>query len=360
MRQFIKNTIITLLNPISPIVTLLIGWLLSVLLTEPNPKFPAFINYMINNPMAIMIFVIFWLVFSIVYTEQRNHIQKLIQLISTKDEIIKEKENQLNHTAGIILNRSGDFARFNKSLRFSDALAGFVQNNILVESAQIYTYSIKRIRNNVIIKVIYDSGFVCENVDINNLAQTYYELDYSDYSKLKDIIKIWKELSTDRISSIREKDVLIEAVIKGIEELFKTYYSELTAIKDVSEINNKHFTKYRVLTLLIRLARKYSTTTIDKKNILGEDKKEIEYYLLNGKRTGILSSILLQDTFMFKYTRNSHKKNGRAYVCFPANISNQNYIVVFSVQTVELDEYIDLEQEIDNLKEDFVNRLNKK
>ncbi len=61
MRQFIKNTIITLLNPISPIVTLLIGWLLSVLLTEPNPKFPAFINYMINNPMAIMIFVIFWL-----------------------------------------------------------------------------------------------------------------------------------------------------------------------------------------------------------------------------------------------------------------------------------------------------------
>lgn len=108
---------------------------------------------------------------------------------------------------------------------------------------------------------------------------------------------------------------------------------------------------------MIRLARRYSTTTIDNKNILGEDKKEIEYYLLNGKRTGILSSILLEDTFMFKYTRNSHKKDGRAYVCFPANIANQNYIIVFSIQTFDLDEYIDLEQEIDSLKSDFVNRL---
>lgn len=304
-----------------------------------------------------MVFILFWLVFSIVYTEQRNNIEKLNSIIKIKDEIIKEKENQLNHTAGIILNRSGDFARFNKSLRFNDALAGFVQNNVLVESAQIYTYSIKRIKQDVIIKVSYDSGYVYEDVDINNLAQTYYELNYADYTQLKDIINMWKELSTNSVTSVREKDALIETVIKGIEDLFRKYYSELHKLSDVAEIDNKHFTKYRVLTLLIRLARRYSTTTIDNKNILGDEKKEIEYYLLNGKRTGILSSILLEDTFMFKYTRNSHKKDGRAYVCFPANIADQNYIIVFSIQTFDLDEYVDLEQEIDNLKSDFVDRL---
>lgn len=359
LKKLIKRSIITLLNPISPVVTLLIGWLLSILIAEPNPRFPQLINYLIQNPRVIMIFLLFWLVFSIIYADQENSIRKLNETISIKDEVIKEKENQLNHTSGIILNRSGDFARFNRSLRFNDALSGFVQNNVLVESAQIYAYSIKRIKKDVIIRVAYDSGYVYEDVDINNLAQTYYELDYSDYTQLKDIVNMWKQLSINSVTSMREKDALIETVVKGIETLFRKYYSELCELSDVSDIDNKHFTKYRILTLLIRLARRYSTTTIDNKNILGEEKKIIEYYLLNGKRTGILSSILLQDTFMFKYTRNSHKKDGRAYVCFPANISNQNYIIVFSIQTFDLDEYIDLEKEIDNLKSDFVGRLNK-
>ena len=59
----------------------------------------------------------------------------------------------------------------------------------------------------------------------------------------------------------------------------------------------------------------------------------------------------------FKYTRNSHKKNGRAYVCFPINVVYQNYIVVFSLQTNDLDENIELEQEIEVLKRDFINRM---
>lgn len=360
LKRVLKNSIVALLNPVSPIITLIIGWLLTILVTEQNPKFPSLVNYMIGNPTAIMFFILLWLIFSVIYTEQRNIIDKLTEEINIKDGIIKEKENQLNQTAGIILNRSGDFARFNKLLRFNDALYGFVHNNILVESAQIYSYSIKRINNNVVIKVCFDSGCVYEDVDINNLAQTYYELEYLDYNKLKDIIKMWKEVSINNTTSIREKDILIDAIVKGVENLFKKYFEELMKITDVSSINNGHFTKYRVLTLLIRLVRKYSTTTIDNKNLFGEEKKEIEYYLLNGKRTGILSSILLEDTFMFKYTRNSHKKNGRAYVCFPANISDQNYIVSFSVQTADLDEYIDLEQEINNLKMDFVKRISKK
>lgn len=317
MRKIVKNTIITLLNPISPIVTLFIGWLLSLLVTKADADFPAIVNYMINNPIGNMIFLVLWLIFSVVYTEQSNRIQKLIEEAIEKDEKIKEKDNQLNHTAGIILNRSGDFARFSKFLRFNDVLQGFVKNNILVESAQIYSYSIKRVKSKVNIKVEFDSGYVSENVDINNLAQTYYEIDYSEYTKLKDIIKIWKELSTNEITNLREKDVLISTVVNGIMELFKKYFAELVDITDVSLINNEHFIQYRILTLLIRLARRYSTTTIDNKNILGEANKEIEYYLLNGQRTGILSSILLEDTFMFKYTRNSHKKKWTSICMFP-------------------------------------------
>ena len=323
MRRIIKNTVLTLLNPISPIITLIVGWLLTILVTQPNEKFPSFINYMIENPVVILAFIIFWI------------------------------------TSGIVLNRSGDFAKFNRVLRFNDVLFGFVQNNALVESAQIYQYSIKRINDNVIIKVIYDSGYVYEGIDINNLAQTYYEFDYFDYNKLADIISTWKKLSTDALDNNREKDTLINYIVSEITELFKKYYNDLISLPDVSCIQNRHFTEYRILTLLIRLARRLSTTTIDN-TILGETKKEIEYFLLNGKRTGILSSILLKDTFVFKYTRNSLKKNGRAYVSFHANISNQNYVIVFSVQTSELDQFTDLEYEIKSLISDFVDRLNKK
>lgn len=359
MRKIIKHAIIKLFNPISPVVTLIIGWLLTILVTQPNEKFPSLINFMIKNPFIILVFIIFWLIFSIVYTELVNQIENLKKEIENKQEIIKEKESQLNHTSGIILNRSGDFARFNKSLRFNDVLLGFVQNNTLVESAQIYQYSIKRINNTVVIKVVYDSGYVYEDIDINNLAQTYYEFDYLDYNKLSDIIKTWKKLSTNSIENYREMDILINYIVNEITELFKKYYNDLTSLTNVSQIENKHFTEYRILTLLIRLARRLSTTTIDKK-ILGDNKKEVEDYLLNGKRTGILSSILLEDAFMFKYTRNSQKKCGRAYVSFHANITNQNYIIVFSVQTSDLDKYTNLEYEITNLIKDFVVRLNKK
>lgn len=359
MKNIIKNTLIKLFNPISPTVTLMIGWLLTVLVTQPNDKFPDFINFMIENPIIIMAFIILWLIFSAVYTELINQIDILKKEIDNKQEIIKEKESHLIHTSGIVLNRSGDFAKFNRTIRFYDALVGFVQNNTLVESAQIYQYSIKRITNAVTIKVVYDSGYVYEDIDINNLAQTYYEFDYLDYNKLCDIIKTWKKLSMDSIETYREKDILIDYVVKEITALFKKYYTDLINLPNVSCIENKHFTEYRILTLLIRLARRLSTTTMDNR-ILGEDKSDIEYYLLNGKRTGILSSILLEDVFMFKYTRNSHTKNGRAYVSFHANITSQNYIIVFSVQTSDLDKYTNLEYEIKNLIRDFVNRLNKK
>lgn len=360
MRKLLKNTILTLFNPISPVVTLLIGWLLTIIVSQPNENFPEFINLMIEYPLFLISFIVLWLIFAVIYTELQNRINTLRTEIEIKDVQIKEKQAQLDQTSGIVLNRSGDFANFNKSLRFNDALKGFVENNTLVESAQIYKYTIKRINKVVQIKVVYDSGYVYENVDINNLAQTYYEIDYDDYNRLKDMIKTWKELSVNIPDSYRREDTLISYTAQEITDLFKKYYNDLISIPDISEIENRHFMEYRVITLLLRLARRSSTTTFDKKNILGDNKQEIENYLLNGKRTGILNSILIEDTFMFKYTRNSHKKDGRAYVCFHAQIANQNYIISFSIQTNELDPYLNLEQEITHLKQDFIKRLAKK
>lgn len=358
--KYIKNIIITLLNPISPTVTLIIGWLLTILVTQPNDNFPYFINYMINNQIVIAVFIVFWLIFSVVYTELENQINKLEQAVNAKQEIIKEKEIQLNHTSGIILNRSGDFANFNRLLRFNEALKGFTENNTIVECVQMYSYSTKRVENRVIIKVVYDCSFCSDDVDINNLAQCHYDIDYNDYNTLKNIIQIWRKLSSNSYFPIPEKDSMIRILVGGISNIYKKYYNILRNINNISDIDSFHFTQYRIMTLLSRMARRESITMFDKNTLLGKDKSEIENYLLNGKRTGILNSILLEDIFMFKYTRNSHKKDGRAYIAFPINISMQNYICVFSIQTLDLDKNVDLEYEIKSLRKDIVKRFEKK
>lgn len=360
MKQIIKNIILTLLNPISPIITLLIGWLLTVLVTQPNENFPNFINYMIKHQIIIMAFIIFWLIFSGVYTELENQINKLKQELITSKEIIKEKEMYLNHTSGIILNRSGDFANFNRLLRFNEALKGFTDNNTIVECVQMYGYSTKRVEDKVVIKVVYDCGFCSDGVDINNLAQCHYDINYNDYNTLKSIITIWKKLSSNTYFPFPEKDSMIRILVEGISSIYKKYYTALRSLNDLSDINSFNFTQYRIMTLLSRIARRESITMFDRNTLLGKDKSEIENYLLNGKRTGILNSILLEDIFMFKYTRNSHKKDGRAYVAFPVNISMQNYICVFSIQTLDLDKNIDLEYEIKSLRKDIVKRFEKK
>lgn len=352
-----KRTIVTLFNPVSPIVTLIVGWVLTIWVTQPNENFPLFINYMIENQFVIVTFLILWLIFTVIYTDLRNNINALQNEIEQKNIIIAEKENQLKHTSGIALSRSGDFANFNRLLRFNEILKDFTENNTIVECTQMYSYSTKRSDNVITIKVLYDCGFCSDGVDTNNLAQCHYDINYNDYNTLKNVINIWKKLSSDTYFPYAERDSLIKTLVDDINSLYRKYYKNLTEIESINQVTDIHFTEYRIITLLLRLARRSTTTVINKNRILGNSKTELENYLLNGKRTGILSSILLEELFMFKYTRNSHKKGGRAYISFPMNISMKQYICVFSIQTRDLDKNIDLEYEIKSLMENIVERF---
>ena len=86
-KKFTKfsNLILVLLNPISPIVILIIGWLLTILVSQPNSKFPSFINYMIKHPVVIIVFIVFWLIFSVIYTGLQDEINSLTKQLDEKD-----------------------------------------------------------------------------------------------------------------------------------------------------------------------------------------------------------------------------------------------------------------------------------
>ena len=76
MRKLIKDAILKLLHPLSPIVTLIVGWILTVLVTLPNDSFPNFINEMIEHKSAIMTFLILWLIFTVIYSTLMDKIEK--------------------------------------------------------------------------------------------------------------------------------------------------------------------------------------------------------------------------------------------------------------------------------------------
>ena len=79
MKDILKKVFIILLNPISPIMTLIVGFLLSILLAAPNEKLPTIVNVLIEHPLIIAGYLIIWLIMSILYTILES---KLINLQS--------------------------------------------------------------------------------------------------------------------------------------------------------------------------------------------------------------------------------------------------------------------------------------
>lgn len=353
-----RNVFRVLFAPYSPIITLVIGWLLTLLVTTvPHENdFPRIVNWLLVNKLTVCWFIIAWLVISIFYTIQEQEIEAKNKKISELKGAIREKESQMNQTAGIILNKYGEFAKFNKLNRFAEALKSFVENNEEIDSAQIYKYSYKFTKNDIKIRAFYEQGYAYEEVEINNILQIYYSLDKKDYKSFQDIVLCWKKYLVNGNQYTKdERECLEQSLLNKIKDLLEKLYNSLKDKKRKKQISSRDFDNYRMLTLLVRMLNDNNVIT-ETESIL--PKRGIETYLNTGKRTGILGSILLQDSFIFKHT-GKNSKYGRLYVCFHIEIYYENYIVLFSIPPSELDENEDWQIELDRLKDDFISRLNR-
>lgn len=351
-----------LFNPCSPIITLIIGWLLTLLVTskESNDATEGMtkmlIDFFLEKKSFILILLACWLIITIMYTNNEQELMIKDDKIKELEKSILEKDNQLNQSSGIILNKYGEFARFNRKNRFNEVLESFVNNNDLVDSAQIYKYSSKFNNKDYLnIRLSYEEGYAYDGIEINNILQGYYKIGRKEYTKFKEIVKFWKRILVCGDEYIdKEKKSLEENLLNDIEELLTQIVEKLQKIESKDRIEEADYTMYAVASLLIRLLWWNNDEISAFENIVSNS--EIDSYLKNGKRTGVLGSILLEDSYIFKHEGKSLKKD-RFYFTFHLEVYGQNYIVLFAIAEDEITETDKWNIIFENLKEDFIKRL---
>ncbi|MFT5874380.1 MAG: hypothetical protein ACI8WT_003341 [Clostridium sp.] len=338
-----------LLSPYSPIITLLIGLFLTLLATGTN--LPWYIRIFVNNKTILLILILFWVILAFWYNVYEEKIKRKDEEILQLKESVKEKNNQLNQSSGIILNKYGEFAKFNKSNRFNEILKAFVENNIGVDAAQIYKYSSKINNKTMRIRLNYEEGYAYEDVDINGLLQAYYTIDVECFDRINNIIELWHKLILNEDMAIFERECLEGKLFNEAQDLLTYLLGELNSINKTENIEEYHYTYYRILILLINLIAEEITFS----NVL--DNEDIEHFLISAKRTGVLGAILFQDNYIFKHLGIS-SKNGRMYMSFPIRLYDENYIALISISSSLLNDIRDWNRLFRNLESDFSLRIN--
>lgn len=353
-------------------------WSLLELLLDPSFSFPISIgiglslitltdntnnivgNFLYHYRLSICKWLCGYVIISFLYKTVIFPKNVEIERLNT---IIDEKNRQLEHIYGVVYNKYGEFARFAKDIRFKGALKKFVDNNSVVESAQIYKLSKKKVGSDIVINLQFETGYAYPCVDINAIFQTTYKLDYARYMKFReDVWRRWLDVSFkhDNLGKKARLDVY-NKMVTSIEELINELYKELKGIKSADEVSDKDFINYRLFTILARLAAEMEGGNIKREDSYSVEfdwagKEDIEKKLQTGKRTGILGGILLEDSFSFSHMGNSSKK-GRLYNSFYMSVNGQPYIVLYSLARRDLDRTETLEDEKNELENNFIKLL---
>lgn len=359
-----KESVIKILfNPYSPIITLVVGFLLTLIVTsiDDNSDLPIIVRLLLDNKYIIFILLIVWLISTIIYAkyeqeilEYDNDLKEKDSEILTLQQSIQEKINQLNQSNGIILNKYGEFASFCKLNRFQDTLRGFVDNTIGIECAQIYKYSSK-INNDIMkVRVNYESGYAYEDLDINVILQSYFSIDILIYKRVEAIIDLWNKINLQDGFSELEIEVFLKTFWREIQDVLHILLEILRGINNIEDVEDIHFSYYLIVVLLLNLVD-LPDEGLDIGNIL--DREDIENYLIESKRTGILGGILLKDIYAFSHG-GSNNKRGRKYISFTIDIYNEHYVVVIVVSPTFLDQVVHWPRLFKELQQDFIKRLN--
>lgn len=350
-----------IINPVSPIVIFFVGFLLTRM-TDPKGR-PGFITKMIDGvtPTIGFIFLVFWLVFSLAYAYylgKKDQYESTIK--STKSEIIeleniiKEKERQIEYNSGIIMSKYSELSKFNKIQRFNSILKILVDNSPYIQTAQLYSVSQKLVKDlNIEYKINCITGYAYEGITINSMLQNYYTIPLDIYNRFEEIISLSYEFDTfetnsnDVLESIFDK--LEEKTLNLSQEIKDRIQNYLDGSQNMVD-GNQIADLFRVLLVIVN-------------TVLPGEKKdacviniEHEENVLKLKRTGILGSILLKNNYLFKHTGSS-TKNGRTYFSYYFEIYGEQHIILLSIPLINnLNSDEDL---VYNIFEEVINELDK-
>lgn len=349
--NIITYIITFLLNPISPITLLFISILFNTLFTN-NEDLPKYLSFVSNLKVDYIInIIIIWFAMAIIYSYLVKRKKDFLKKIEELEKRLDSKDRQIENNSSIFYNKFADLSSFTQKQKMYNLLKEFVNNNSIVQSAQIYNYTTKlNAKNNYQIKIKFIESYSYQDVEINAILQSYYLIPKYILNEFISIIELLHQLKEDKFASEEIFDCLYEKFEQKIDNLLGKLLSKLNKLKTVSQCNEYYALLYRISLILINIL--YYESGLDIINILKN--QEIENTLKSLKRTGILGSILLEDTYFFRHTGKS-TKNGRIYTTFYFKLYNQNYILLLTLPSHSLANKWN--KDIKNLENDFDSRF---
>lgn len=332
----------------------------------------GFIKYLNEKKATVDINIITALIllyiFCYVYSDISNYITKKMEnrIEEIKGPLINENnelKSKLSTKAGSLIDTFSELQHFQEKEVLMKHLQEFTGNHEVVHSAQVYTYFKKIKEEKITIKVSYINGYAYENIDINAMIQTYYEMDLKIYQDIMKIMGIKNQIDSIKeninIDAIKVNNELLgklEAEMKSTLMEFISNNREKINEKNIENLNDDDAILFALLELCIELLidNDLEGEALDglwKLQITDSIEKDIKLRSL--KRTGILNGIFKINTHKFKNKGDSNKKD-RIYItrCFKMN--NLNCVMCLSL-IPSMIEYCNL---YDLLTQELMNNLN--
>lgn len=224
-------------------------------------------------------------------------------------------------------------------------LKDLVDKNEYVESVQAYQYWYKNDSESKYIKVCYITGSVDERIDINSIMQTHYYIPYSLNKKLKYISELY--------------DSYLKATDPNTKDSFRTLYKaegksfcetvllSLNSLNTVDDIKKYHCELYQCALRVLSLISDKPIETILKN-------PDIENELIRRRKTGLLGSIIIHDTYIFKNQSSSTKTN-RVYCSFPYD-TDKNIVLLISLSNDTMSNEKDIVEYCKGIRNEIVDK----
>ncbi|WP_058953389.1 hypothetical protein [Clostridium tyrobutyricum] len=215
---------------------------------------------------------------------------------------IKDRDDRLKDKACQIWENYNELYKYKVNEIITNIIKKYVSKDEFVLSVQLYKYSIKYLRDEVVFKINYNYGYVTEGMDINSIMQSYYKINKNVFDEYNKAI------------NGNDNSIILKFALK---------YISILNDKSLNELNEGDSLIYELVLLAMQQILQDMRIT----GILDSDKED---KLLQIKRNGIIRGILNKDFYTFTNHRNNAKKN-RIYITKTILIENVQHIVLITV-----------------------------
>ena len=209
----------------------------------------------------------------------------------------------------------------------NNKLQNALNNYDFIDSAQVYHYCKKNDNDSNYIKLSFVTGFANERIDINSIMQTYYYIPYSLSKKLQKFSTYYDNYCNEG-NPMKKAEYQNEYVKIG-NDIIKSNIDELNKIVSPTEIKKYQCEIYRIVLVLYTVVTGKGIESI----LINE---EVENELRNKRKTGLLGSVVINNSYLFKNMKSTTKFN-RFYLSFPYN-EKKGIVVLLSINGSEFDE----------------------